>query len=190
MSDGNKANITALLREAGEGNRASFDRLLPIVYEELRLKAARHLERERHGHTLQTTALVHEAYLRLVDGDANWNDRRHFYAVASTCMRRILVDYARRRQALKRDGVRSMMDLDQVPVVGGDSGEELLALEGALQRFAEQDPRRAQVVELKLFCGLENARIAEALEVSAPTVERDWRLARAWLHRELKAMDS
>ena len=163
-----------------------MDRLLPLVYDELRRVAHRQLGRERPGHTLSTTALVHEAYLRLVDQTrARWVDRAHFFAVAAGVMRRILVDYARRYRAAKRGGDARHVDLDQVEVSLEDRSEMLINLDEALGRLAELNPRLTQVVEYRFFGGMTEEETAEALGVTDRTVRRDWIKAKAWLSREL-----
>jgi RNA polymerase sigma factor (TIGR02999 family) len=178
--------VTRLLREAVRGDRAAMDRLMPLVYEELRRRAAQYLRRERQDHTLQATALVHEAYLRLIDqNNVEWADRTHFFAVAATCIRRILVDHARRRRAAKRGSRLKPVPLEEADAVVTEVHEDLLALEEAMNRLAGRDPRKARVVELRFFGGLRPDEIGPILDVSSATVERDLRLARAWLHREL-----
>jgi RNA polymerase sigma factor (TIGR02999 family) len=165
---------------------SALDELFPLVYEELRRVARRHMRREREGHTLQTTALVHDAYLRLVDQtQVRWQNRAHFFGVAAQMMRRILVDHARTRLAEKRGGAAAKVPLEEAAVVGGGKPAELVALDEALKALAEIDPRRARVVELKYFGGLSNEEIAEVLKVHTNTVTRDWNMARAWLYKEL-----
>jgi RNA polymerase sigma factor (TIGR02999 family) len=158
---------------------------MPLVYEELRHIARRQMRRQRAGHTLQTTALIHEAYLRLVgESDAHWQNRAHFFGVAATAMRHILVDHARSRQAAKRGGAAQRVTLDQAAVISAQPAE-LVALDDALRSLAALDPRKSQIVELKYFGGLTVGEIAKVLQVSPETVARDWRLARVWLLREL-----
>lgn len=177
--------MTALLRARSADEGALSERLLELVYPELKQIARRQLARERRGHTLQTTALVHEAYLRLVDQRlADWRDRGHFFAVASTLMRRVLVDYARARLAAKR--AHEPVTLTAAAEVGGaEAAFEVLDLDRTLQRLAEAYPRPARVVELRYFGGLELREIAEVLGVGERTIKRDWAFARAWLAREL-----
>ena len=181
--------ITQLLRAWGRGDAAALDRLTPLVYEQLRRLAASHMRKERPGHGLQTTALVNEAYLRLVKiGELDWHDRAHFYAVSARIMRRILVDAARAQATSKRGGAAahaSAIDIDRFPSPDTDRPAELCALDDALASLAAIDPRRAQVIEMRFFGGLSVEDTAEALSVSPQTVMRDWRLARAWLTREL-----
>ncbi len=185
-------DITGLLRRAAHGDRTAFDRLLPLVYDELRHLAHAKLRLEQAGHTLQTTALVHEAYLRLVDQTrVEWNGRHHFFAVASEAMRRILIDYARRRRAAKRGGDARAVPLEaaaEVPadgVLSAEQAEELLALDDALVRLATFNPEGARVVQFRFFGGLTNQEVAEVLGTSERTVRRAWTVAKAWLGREL-----
>ena len=179
--------VTDLLVKWGRGDKAALDELLPLVHEELRRRAHRYIERERHGHTLQTTALVNEAYLRLVNqAGVRWQDRAHFFAVSAKIMRHILIDYARSKGYAKRGGGGLRVTLDEAAGVSAGEAEELLALDEALQRLAEVYPRRSQVVELRYFGGLNNEEVAEVLKVTTKTVERDWRYARAWLYDELR----
>jgi RNA polymerase sigma factor (TIGR02999 family) len=187
-----RLQITDLLRAWGRGDTAALDRLTPLVYEQLRRLAASHMRKERPGHGLQTTALVHEAYLRLVKiGELDWHDRGHFFAVSARIMRRILVDAARAQATSKRGGAAdhvahaSTIDFDRFPSPDTDRPAELCALDDALASLAAIDPRRAQVIEMRFFGGLSVEDTAEALSVSPQTVMRDWRLARAWLTGEL-----
>jgi RNA polymerase sigma factor (TIGR02999 family) len=186
MTDAPTRQITQLLRRAGDGDRAAYDQLLPAVYGELRLRAARSLARERSGHTLQATALVHDAWMKLVDQRAvTWVDRSHFYAVAATCIRRLLLDHARKRQAKKRQGPRCAFPAEGIACEPSLHPDELLDLDQALRRLAEKDARKARSVEMRYFGGMENKEISAALGVSLGTVVRDLRLARAWLQAEL-----
>jgi RNA polymerase sigma factor (TIGR02999 family) len=186
-------DVTDLLGELRRGNRAALDELVPIVYDELRGIASRQLVGERAGHTLQTTALVHEAFLKLVGLDRiDWQGRAHFFAVAARLMRQILVDYAERRGAQKRGGglVRVPLDEGTLTVAPGGASEgahldSLVSLDAALRRLETTDARQGRVVECRFFAGMSVEETAEALEVSPGTVKRDWRLARAWLNREL-----
>jgi RNA polymerase sigma factor (TIGR02999 family) len=179
-------NITHLLHEWSAGDQQALETLTPLVYEELRKQAARYLRRERQGHTLQTTALIHEAYLRLVDArDVNWQGRAHFFAIAANLMRRILVDHARRRDASKRGGSFVRMSLDETLAVAEEVEVDLIAIDEALDRLAALDPQQARVVELRFFSGLTVEETAAALGVSPKTVKRDWAVARAWLRREI-----
>jgi RNA polymerase sigma factor (TIGR02999 family) len=179
-------NITHLLHEWSAGDQRALDELTPLVYEELRRQAARYLRRERRGHTLQTTELIHEAYLRLVDArDVHWQGRTHFFAIAANLMRRILVDHARRRDAGKRGGSQVRVPLDAAEAVAVETGVDLLAVDEALDRLAALNEQQARVVELRFFSGLSIEETAEALGVSPRTVTRDWAVARAWLQREI-----
>jgi RNA polymerase sigma-70 factor, ECF subfamily len=179
--------ITKLLLDWSNGDRAALERLTPLVYEELRRQARRYMVRERHGHTLQTTALAHEAYLRLIDQRrVQWQNRAHFFAIAAQLMRRILVDYARGRRYAKRGGEAKKMSLEAVRAVPQEVTADLVALDDALKSLAEVDSRRSQVIELRFFGGLSVKETAEVLNVSVDTVRRDWNLARAWLHREMR----
>jgi RNA polymerase sigma factor (TIGR02999 family) len=180
--------ITRLIQEHRQGSRDALDRLFPLVYDELRRMAHRALLRERASHTLNTTALVHEAYLRLVDQHrANWNDRVHFLAIAATAMRRILVDYARRQKRLKRGGEQRPVTLDDAMLVADQRADTLLALDEALSGLGALNERLARVVECRFFAGLTTEETAVALQVTTRTVERDWQKARAWLYIQLQA---
>jgi RNA polymerase sigma factor (TIGR02999 family) len=189
---GESAEITRLLKAWGRGDAAALDRLTPLVYERLHRMARGYMRGERAGHTLQATALVNEAFLRLVDSrDLDWTDRAHFFAVCARVMRRILVDAARSRAATKRGGQAereehsAAVDLDDLPTVGTQMSVQVCALDDALTTLARIDPRRAQVIELRFFGGLTVEETALVLQVSPQTVMRDWKLARAWLAREL-----
>ena len=179
-------SVTQMLLDWSEGDREALDKLIPIVYSELRLRAARYLRRERPGHTLQTTALIHETYLRLVDQkDVQWQNRAHFFAIAAQLMRRILVDHARQRDAAKRGGPDLTLTLDDAMAVFAGKDVNLMALDEALTRLAEIDPRQSRVVELRYFSGLSIEETAEVLAVSPATVKLDWSMAKAWLRREM-----
>jgi RNA polymerase sigma-70 factor (ECF subfamily) len=179
-------SITQLLVAWGDGDQAALDRLVPLVYAELRRLARGYMRGERQGHTLQTTALVNEAYLRLVEQrSVRWQNRAHFLAICAQLMRRILVDYARRRQYRKRGGGALQVTLAEAESLSDERAPDLVALDEALRGLAEIDPRRARVVELKFFGGLNIEETAEALKVSTGTVERDWTIAKAWLHKTL-----
>lgn len=174
--------VTRLLLAWSEGDQEALDRLMPLVYGELRRLAQSYMRRERAGHTLQTTALIHEAYLRLIDaGQVRLESRTHFFAVASRLMRQILVDFARSRGYQKRGGDARQVSLDEALVIGQPRDEDLVALDEALTALAEVDERKARVVELRFFGGLTEAEMAETLKVSPETVRRDWRLAKSWL---------
>ncbi len=178
--------ITQLLAEWSEGNQSALDELYPLVYEELHRLARRYMSRERKGHTLQTTALINEAYVRLVDQkNVRWANRSHFFAISAQIMRRILIDHARRHGYAKRGGGAQQVSLDEVAMVAGELSSELIRLDEALKTLAKMDPRRCNVVELRYFGGLSNEEIAGVLKVSENTVTRDWNLARAWLHQQL-----
>jgi RNA polymerase sigma factor (TIGR02999 family) len=189
-------DVTQLLQRWSQGDEAAFDRMLPMVYDELRHMARRHLRHERDGHTLQGTSLVHEVYLRLAEkSPAQWQSRAHFFGWASILMRHILIDHARSRQAAKRGGSVELLSLDAMRDERGDAADvpaparadspDLIAIDHALRRLERLDPQQGRVVELRYFCGLSIAETAEALEVSPATVKRDWVTARAWLQREL-----
>jgi RNA polymerase sigma-70 factor (ECF subfamily) len=178
--------ITQLLAQWREGNQSALDDLYPLVYDELHRLARRYMSRERKGHTLQTTALINEAYVRLVDQkNVQWANRSHFFAISAQIMRRILIDHARRHQYAKRGGGARQVSLEEAATVVPDQSEELLRLDEALKSLAEMDPRRSQVVELRYFGGLNNEEIAGVLHISENTVTRDWNMARAWLHQQL-----
>ena len=178
-------DVTVLLRAWSEGDAEAGERLMPLVYAELRRRAAWHLRRERRGHTLEPTALVHEAYVRLVGQKAAWQSRGHFYAVASRMMRRVLVDHARARGRAKRSaGVR--VSLSDAGAIRPAPEVEILALDEALDELAVREPRQARLVELRYFGGLSESEAAEALSVSRATVSREWSLARAWLLRRVR----
>ena len=177
--------ITTLLALWNEGDRTALERLAPLVYQELHRIASRHMRGERAGHPLQTTALVHEAYLRLQKTDGvRWQNRVHFYAVAARAMRHILIDLARARRQQKRNGGRQV-DLDEALTIAAERSENLIALDDALTTLAKLDHRQSQIVELRFFGGLTEQAIAEVLQVSPRTVSSEWRLARSWLLREL-----
>jgi RNA polymerase sigma factor (TIGR02999 family) len=178
--------ITQLLAEWSDGNQSALDDLYPLVYDELHRLARRYMSRERKGHTLQTTALINEAYVRLVDQkNVHWANRSHFFAISAQIMRRILIDHARRHAYAKRGGGAQQVSLDEAAGVTSGIGSELLRLDEALKTLARMDPRRCQVVELRYFGGLNNEEIAGVLHVSENTVTRDWNMARAWLYQQL-----
>jgi len=180
------SRLTLMLDLAREGDAAALDELIPVVYQELRRLASHILRSERPDHTLQATALVNEAYIRLVGAEsANWQNRAHFFGAAATAIRRILIDHARSKARLKRGGDRVRDPLDDVLIVSPERDERLLELNEALTRLADASPQKARVVELRFFGGLTEEETAEVLGVSARTVTRDWRFARAWLHAEL-----
>jgi RNA polymerase sigma-70 factor, ECF subfamily len=180
--------LTQLLVAWSDGDQKALDELFPLVYDELRQLARRQMRRERRGHTLRTTALVNDAYLRLVDQrEVRWQNRAHFFAIAAQMMRRILVDHARAKRYEKRGGGAAHVPLEEAAVLAQGKEAEIIALDEALVALGEIDPRRARVVELRYFGGLSNEEIAEVLKVSPNTVTRDWNMARAWLYQELSA---
>ncbi|MHC5113002.1 MAG: ECF-type sigma factor [Planctomycetota bacterium] len=179
-------DITLMLSRVTAGDHAAVDELMPLVYDELRSLAERYLWSERVGHTLQATAIVNEAYLRLVGtSERSWQNRAHFFATAATAIRLILVDHARRRGRLKRGGDRDRIALHEAEIAAVEADDRMLVLDEALSRLAEIDAQKARVVELRFFTGLTVDEVASVLEVSSSTVARDWRLARAWLRCEL-----
>ena len=180
--------VTQILKEWSAGDSTAADKLMPLVYEELRRLARSYLARERADHTLQATALVHEAYLRLADArELDWKDRAHFYGIAARLMRRILVDHARSHQAAKRGGLMQKYPLEEAGEMPGTGATDLVALDNALEELTRIYPRKSQVVELKFFGGLEANEIAEVLQISEKTVLRDWKFAKLWLYRQLCA---
>jgi RNA polymerase sigma-70 factor (ECF subfamily) len=180
--------VTHLLQQWSLGDDAALAELTPLVYEELRRLAHRQMNTERSGHTLQTTALVNEAYLRLADRtNPRWQNRAHFFAVAARAMRRILVSYARSQRSQKRGGGALKVELDEAALVSPEESKEIIDLHEALERLASLDSRKAQVVELKYFGGLNYDEMAEVLKISSITVRRDWRFAKAWLYTELQS---
>jgi len=186
--DSDPQSVTQLLIEWRKGDETALDRLIPLVYDEMRRLARYYMRRERLGHTLQTTALINEAYIRLVDHKGmRWQNRAHFYAVAAQAMRRILVDNARSRHYAKRGGGAQMVELDEAAVVAQQQAAEMVALDDALNDLTALDPRQSKTVELRYFGGMSVEETAEALGVSPVTVMRDWRAAKAWLLRSLSA---
>ena len=181
----NRTEVTLLLERIRGGDRSAVDDLMPLVYNELRGLASRYLNNERAGHTLQTTALVHEAYVRLFDTDVSWKDRTHFYAMAARLMRRILVDHAKGQRRAKRGGGAPRVNLDEAVALSPEPRPDLVELDEVLSRLGALDARKSQIVELHFFGGLTYDETAEALGLSAATVHRELRLAKAWLHREL-----
>lgn len=189
------AEVTHILNAIEQGDALAAEQLLPLVYDELRKLAAQKLAQEKPGQTLEATALVHEAYLRLVGNSAageshEWQGRGHFFAAAAEAMRRILVDNARRKCRQKRGGGRSPLDIDSVDVAAPMPDEDLLALDEALRRLAAENPVRAKLVELRFYAGLSNDEAAGILGISAVTAKRYWRFARAWLHRQISKGDA
>ena len=182
------AEITELLLAWGNGEEAALEQLTPLVYDELHRLARVYMAGERPNHTLETTALINEAYLRLIDWkNVQWQNRAHFYGVAANLMRRILIDFARSRNYAKRGGGVHPVDLDEAINTAQEKSAELVALDDALTSLEAIDPRKCRVVELRFFGGLSQEETAEALKISPRTVLREWNLARAWLHRELRA---
>lgn len=186
MSVETRHEVTQILHDWSGGDRAAPERLMPFVYDELRRLARSFLARERGGHTLQPTALVHEAYVRLVDQTrVNWQNRAHFYGIASSMMRRVLIDHARARVTDKRGGTAVRLSLDDVQVSAEERAASFVALDEALVRLARMDERKSRVVEMRFFGGMTDEEIAEVLGVTTRTVLRDWKKARLWLYREL-----
>jgi RNA polymerase sigma factor (TIGR02999 family) len=179
-------NVTQLLLGWGKGDKEALDQLVPIVYEELRRQAARYLRRERVGHTLQTTALIHEAYLRLVDQkNVQWENRAQFFGIAAQLMRRILVDHARTKKRAKRGGSDIRVSLGEANALARVQDLDVVALNEALERLEQIDEQQSKIVELRFFSGLTVEETAEVLNISPATVKRDWSMAKAWLHREI-----
>jgi RNA polymerase sigma factor (TIGR02999 family) len=186
MNDDTLPNITTLLVAWGKGDRQAFDTLMPQVRKELHRLAAHYMATERPGHVLQATALINEAYLRLINWkDVQWADRAHFFAMAANMMRHVLVDYARSRDRVKRGGEAVQVSFDEAADKPAPQSADVLVLEDVLQELEKMDPRKSQIVEMRFFGGLSLEETAEALNVSVGTVRRDWSLARAWLFREL-----
>jgi len=180
--------ITQLLADAQGGDKKAESRLASLVYDELHRIAGNYMHREKESQTLQATVLVHDAFLRLVEEeDRSWQNRSQFFATAAVLMRRLLIDHARRRNAAKRGGPVQMVPLDEAIPISDQHCEELVALDEALTRLAQRDPRLSRIVELRFFAGLTEEEIGEALGISTRTVKRDWRVARVWLHGELSA---
>ena len=184
-----EGNVTSYLKAWSNGDEKAADDLAPLVYEELRRIAARLFRSERQGHTLQPTALVHEAYARLVDANVDWQDRAHFYAIASRSMRRLLIDYAEKRNALKRGGNDIRVTLDESSTPASETDVVLLDLDAALSALSANDPRKAQLIELQYFGGLTTEEMAVAMGTSVSTVGRDLRFARAWLKDYLQTKE-
>jgi RNA polymerase sigma factor (TIGR02999 family) len=182
-------NVTQLLIGWSNGDREALDALLPAVYEELRKQAANYLRRERVGHTLQTTALIHEAYLKLIDQkNVHWQNRAHFFGIAAQLMRRILVDHARTKKRAKRGGSNIRVSFNEANVLAPNQNLDIVALDEALERLSEIDEQQSRIVELRFFSGLTVEETAAVLAISPATVKRDWRMAKAWLHREISAV--
>jgi len=187
MTHSTPQDVTIMLNHLSDGQNDVVDQLLPIVYEDLQKIARNQLKRERSNHTINTTALVHEAYLKLVDQrNTDWKNRAHFFAICAQAMRRILINYAKSRLTEKRGGGEAVATFNEEAFIRETKAEELLVLDDALTRLAKLNERQSKVVELRFFAGLTQEEIAEVLNVSKPTVRLDWRFARAWLTRELK----
>ena len=181
-----KQEVTQLLKKAQNGDRESLDRLLPLIYDELRRVAANQLQKERADHTLQATALVHEAYLRLLEQrDVDWQNRAHFFSIAAEMMRRILVNYAVQRKAQKRGDGAARLSLEEAVSFSDEKDFDLVALDDAMKQLAEYDELQARIVELRFFGGLTIEETAEVLQISDSTVKREWRMAKAWLKTKL-----
>ncbi len=186
MTESSEGEVTLLLNQWGQGDAEALDELLPIVYRELRTMAARHLNKERSDHTLQATDLVHEAYMRLVgQKNAQWHNRAHFFAIAAQAMRRILVDHARKNLADKRIGSNRRVPLEWAPELSQEPDPSVLEVDEVLKRLTSIDERQGRVVELRFFGGLTVSETAKVLEVSEATIAREWRMAKAWLRREM-----
>jgi RNA polymerase sigma factor (TIGR02999 family) len=181
------SDVTRILRSIQAGEARAAEELLPLVYEELRKLAAHKMAQEAPGHTLQPTALVHEAWLRLFRGEqADWNGRAHFFGAAAEAMRRILVEHARRKQAVRHGGGQGRVDVDRIEIAAPAKDEELLALHEALEELSRRDPRKAELVKLRYFVGLRTEEAAEILGISVPTADRWWNYSRAWLCQEIE----
>jgi len=188
--DSNQPDVTILLRQLTDGDHQAAEKLIPLVYDELKRLARSYMRRERRDHTLQTTALVHEAYLKLIRQQAtNWQGRSHFFGIAAQLMRRILIDHARAHLREKRGGDQLILPLNEALVFSPEHSEDLLRLDEALNRLSKLDSRQGQVVELRFFGGLSVEETAESLNISPKTVKRDWAVAKAWLHGELRQGD-
>lgn len=185
-----RESVTRLLREWNSGNKTALDELMPVVYDQLHRLATNCLRSERPDHTLRATALVNEAYLRLVNVDVEWQDRVHFFALAARMLRRILVDHAKTNRRDKRGGGAEKIELDEAVMIGPQAGSGIIELDLAMQRLAEQDPRKSEIIELLCFGGLTYDEAAVALKISPATVHRELKMAKAFLHRELMQRSS
>jgi RNA polymerase sigma-70 factor (ECF subfamily) len=186
VTQSSPSDVTLLLKRLSNGDQDALAQLIPLIYDELHRLAAFHLQRERAEHTLQTTALVHEAYLRLVDQkEVHWKNRGHFFAVAAQAMRRVLVDYARRHQAVKRGSSLPKVSLDEAIAISNETVNQLLVIDELLNRLTSVDPQESRIVELRFFGGLTVEETAEVMGISPATVKREWSVARAWLLREI-----
>lgn len=187
MKTASSIEVTQWLVAWGDGDQSALTKLIPLVYQELHKIAARYMRRENPGHTLQTSGLVHEAYLKLVNQkNVRWQNRAHFFGVAAQLMRRILVDHARKHTRLKRGGAGQRLSLDETAIVSTDRAAEFIALDDALTSLAEMDPYKSRIVEMKFFGGLDFEEIAEVEKVSSRTIRREWRKAKAWLLQEMQ----
>lgn len=186
MNSGESHQVTQLLLQWSNGDQTALDELMPIVYDQLRRMAKRYMNRQESGHTMQTTELIHEAYLKLAGNEEkNWKNRAHFFGVAAQAMRHILVDYARSKKSQRRGGFRQKITLVENAVVSNQRSDEILALDEALLKLAEVDERKSKIVEMKFFGGLNFEEIAEVLQLSIITVKRDWSFAKNWLSKEI-----
>ena len=191
MFSGSSQNITGLLLDWQQGDQSAIEKLTPIIYDELRRIAHRYVRRERQGHTLETTALVNEAYLRVArQQQMKWQNRAHFFAVTAQVMRHILIDHARRRRYLKHGGEGQTVALEEASMMSDERAQEIIALDEALRELAKVDPRKSRVVELRYFGGLSLEETAEVLNISLMTVRRDWRAAKAWLYKAVRSDES
>ena len=180
-------NVTRLLLDWSNGDKSALEKLIPLVYDELRRMARQYMRRERPGHTLESTALVNEAYIKLIDcSRVGWQNRAHFFAVAAQLMRRILIDHARSRNYAKRGGGVRKVSLDEAAILSEERAADLIAIDNALTNLAAMDPRKSQIVELRFFGGLNLEETAEVMGISSPTVQREWRKAKAWLLKEVR----
>ena len=187
MKTASSIEVTQWLVAWSDGDESALSKLIPLVYQELRRMAGRYMRRENPGHTLQTSGLVHEAYLKLVDQkNVQWQNRAHFFGVASQLMRRILVDHARKQARLKRGGAAQKLSMDETAILSRDRATEFIALDCALLSLAEMDPNKSRIVEMKFFGGLDFEEIAEIQKVSSRTIRREWRKAKAWLQQEMQ----
>ncbi len=187
MNTTSSREVSQWLIAWGNGDQEALSRLIPLVYQELHRMAARYMRRQTPGHTLQTSALVNEAYLKLVDQkNVRWQNRAHFFGIASQLMRRILVDHARKHNRIKRGGATPKLSLDETAIITQDRAAEFIALDDALTVLTEMDPYKSRIVEMKFFGGLNFEEVAEVEKVSPRTIRREWRKARAWLHQELQ----
>lgn len=187
MGPSSSRDLTGILQAWGQGDQGALQKLIPLVYEQLHAAAGRYMASERPGQTIQTTALIHETYLRLVNiRQMKWQNRAHFFAICARLMRRILIDFARSRRSKKRGGAVPQVEFDEALVISPQAGEDFVALDDALNRLAQVDARKSRVVELRFFGGLDVKETAEVMKVSVDTVIRDWKFAKVWLLRDLR----